>query len=134
MGIASQQTALKILPMATSSHSGQPRSFSGKRAFSGKAGPPHRVSTTPENATWGHPSAIYRVVTASWVNQGSHVFGGREGRNCLLLVSVAGVGGVGVSPPPPLFDAWLVAISSKCRSCWARSRGNSCLMAPMLLS
>jgi hypothetical protein len=35
---------------------------------------------------------------------------------------------------PPLFDAWLVAISPLFRSCRARSRGNSCLMAPMLLS
>jgi hypothetical protein len=33
-----------------------------------------------------------------------------------------------------LFGAWLVAISSKCRFCWARSRGNSCLIAPMLLN
>ena len=47
-------------------------------------------------------------------------------------MSLAGEGGVGVSPPPPLFEAWLVAISSKCRSCWARSRGKSCRMAPIL--
>jgi hypothetical protein len=33
-----------------------------------------------------------------------------------------------------LFDAWLVAIPPLCRSCWARSRGNICLIAPMSLS
>lgn len=61
-------------------------------------------------------------------------FSGRDGRNYLSFLSVVGVGGVGVSPPPPLSEAWLGAMSSKCRSCWARSRGKSCLMAPMLLS
>ena len=61
-------------------------------------------------------------------------FSAGEGPSYLGLVSVAGVGGVGVSPPLSSDDERLLGASSKYRSCWSRSRGNSCLIAPMLLS
>jgi len=81
-----------------------------------------------------HPSAISKVVTApGWTSERFPRCSPREGRNYLLLFSAAGVGAVGVSPPP-LFDARLGAIPPLFRSCWSRSRGNICPIAPMLLS
>jgi len=38
--------------------------------WSTRPGPPHRVSTTSGKATWVHPSAISKVVTSPWEDQG----------------------------------------------------------------